>query len=195
MSIWSYKVQTPEIIINESSDDGERNSAMSIRSPSTTLLSQPFTTLADEKTILQTIKISEPFGGVEFRGYRGAGAGDPTALALRGLSGGTIETSFSASNFGIINMSANKGAGPAAGAPSDGDVIFSIGNSNVELAVAQLTGLWVRGGIGAFATTPPGAQPSKITDPSGGATVDAEARTAIDALIDVLEGAGFAANA
>ncbi len=39
------------------------------------------------------------------------------------------------------------------------------------------------------------AQASKISDPSGGATVDAEARTAINAIIDVLEGIGFSAAA
>ncbi|MCH9036382.1 MAG: hypothetical protein IH860_03550 [Chloroflexi bacterium] len=38
----------------------------------------------------------------------------------------------------------------------------------------------------------PVAQASKINDPSGGATQDAEARTAINALIDTLEGIGIA---
>ncbi len=36
---------------------------------------------------------------------------------------------------------------------------------------------------------------AKISDPSGGATVDAEARTAINSIIDALEGVGITANA
>lgn len=49
-------------------------------------------------------------------------------------------------------------------------------------------------GVGAWNKTPPAVQPSKINDPSGGTTVDAEARTAINAIIDVLEGAGLSAS-
>ena len=41
----------------------------------------------------------------------------------------------------------------------------------------------------------PVAQASKINDPSGGGTIDAEARTAINALIDTLEGIGIASAA
>lgn len=47
-------------------------------------------------------------------------------------------------------------------------------------------------GLGVFGATPPAAQPAKVNDPSGGATIDAEARTAINAIIDILEGAGLA---
>lgn len=39
-----------------------------------------------------------------------------------------------------------------------------------------------------------GTQSSKITDPSDGATIDAEARTAINAIIDALEGVGITAG-
>ena len=46
-------------------------------------------------------------------------------------------------------------------------------------------------GFAAFGATPPGSQPSKINDPSGGTTVDAEARSAIAAIIDALEGCGI----
>ena len=60
-------------------------------------------------------------------------------------------------------------------------VFESAGNPSAQAA----------GGIGAFATAPPTVQPAKINDPSGGATQDAEARTAINAIIDILEGAGF----
>lgn len=46
-------------------------------------------------------------------------------------------------------------------------------------------------GFAAWGGTPPSVQPSKISDPSGGTTIDTEARTAINAIIDVLEGAGL----
>ncbi len=49
-------------------------------------------------------------------------------------------------------------------------------------------------GIALFGGTPV-AQASKINDPSGGATQDAEARTAINAVIDAIEGIGISASA
>lgn len=42
---------------------------------------------------------------------------------------------------------------------------------------------------------PAGTQVAKINDPSGGATTDAEARTAINAIIDALEAFGISASA
>lgn len=39
-----------------------------------------------------------------------------------------------------------------------------------------------------------GTQAAKINDPSGGATTDAEARTAINAIIDALEAFGISAS-
>jgi hypothetical protein len=49
-------------------------------------------------------------------------------------------------------------------------------------------------GIAAFGVTPPDTQPSKINDPSGGGTQDTEARTAINSIIDILEGAGLSSS-
>lgn len=46
----------------------------------------------------------------------------------------------------------------------------------------------------AFYGVTPVVQQSKINDPSGGATVDAEARAAINSLIDVDEALGFTAS-
>jgi len=48
-------------------------------------------------------------------------------------------------------------------------------------------------GFACFGATPPGSQPAKINDPSGGVTVDSQARTAINSIINVLEGAGLSA--
>jgi hypothetical protein len=49
------------------------------------------------------------------------------------------------------------------------------------------------GALGCFGVAPPSSQPALIADPSGGATVDAEARTAINAILDVLAGCGLMA--
>ena len=49
-------------------------------------------------------------------------------------------------------------------------------------------------GLGVWGATPPASQPLKINDPAGGATVDAESRSAINAILDVLEGAGLVAS-
>lgn len=46
-------------------------------------------------------------------------------------------------------------------------------------------------GLAVWGVTPPGSQPSKVNDPSGGTTVDTEARSAIAAIIDALEGCGI----
>jgi hypothetical protein len=43
------------------------------------------------------------------------------------------------------------------------------------------------GGLAVWFGTPPGSQPTKISDPSGGTVIDAEARTAINTIIDALE--------
>lgn len=43
-------------------------------------------------------------------------------------------------------------------------------------------------------SAPPVVQASKISDPSGGATVDTEARAAITSIIDALEGVGISAD-
>lgn len=49
------------------------------------------------------------------------------------------------------------------------------------------------GNMGFFDTTP-AAQPANITNPTGGATVDAEARTAIDSILSALETLGLTAT-
>lgn len=49
-------------------------------------------------------------------------------------------------------------------------------------------------GLGIWGVSPPGSQPTKINDPAGGSTIDAEARTAINAIIDVLEGMGASSS-
>lgn len=57
----------------------------------------------------------------------------------------------------------------------------------VKNGVAEINKLAV-GGV------TPAAQQSKISDPAGGGTQDDEARTAINAIIDVLEAFGLTAD-
>jgi hypothetical protein len=52
----------------------------------------------------------------------------------------------------------------------------------------------VEEGLAAWDETPPASQPSKIAKPTGGSPIDSEARAAIDAIIDVLEGAGLSSK-
>ncbi len=59
---------------------------------------------------------------------------------------------------------------------------------------AQLQELQVSDGFAAFGATPPASQPAAIVDASGGATVDAEARTAINALLAVMRTNGLIAT-
>jgi len=47
--------------------------------------------------------------------------------------------------------------------------------------------------MGLYGVTPV-VQATKISDPSGGGTIDAESRTAINAIIDALEGLGVSAS-
>lgn len=55
---------------------------------------------------------------------------------------------------------------------------------------SEIQNLSVPAAIGFFSTAPT-TQQSKISDPSGGGTVDTEARAAINAIIDVLEAYGL----
>jgi len=64
-----------------------------------------------------------------------------------------------------------------------------IGGTTVTSTAAELNKL-----DGAGAAVASGTQASKINDPSGGATQDAEARTAINAIIDALEAFGISAS-
>ncbi len=64
--------------------------------------------------------------------------------------------------------------------------IGKVGGTALELLELQ-----VSNGFAAFGATPPASQPAAIVDASGGATVDAEARTAINALLAVMRANGL----
>lgn len=76
-----------------------------------------------------------------------------------------------------------------------GAVLASWSNADVlKFSIDKDGGMiQVSGAFNGFYGVTPVAQASKISDPTGGATTDAEARTAIDAIIDVLEGIGISA--
>ncbi len=95
-----------------------------------------------------------------------------------------------------------EGSDLALNAPPGQTINFSI--NAVQKLLLSATGLTVTdvleidgalnhdgSNVGLYGVTPV-VQASKINDPSGGATQDAEARTAINALIDTLEGIGIA---
>jgi len=80
----------------------------------------------------------------------------------------------------------------------------SIGYNAVTTAASRITFGTIGGsddlegqfgaGIAVWGGTPPATQPAKISDPTGGAVIDSEARTAINGLIDALEAYGIMAD-
>lgn len=86
---------------------------------------------------------------------------------------------FTASSGGNLSMKI--------GTLGTGDFRLITGGDNTRLQIND------NGDTGLYGVTPV-AQAAKISDPSGGATVDAEARTAINAIIDALEGIGISAS-
>jgi len=62
---------------------------------------------------------------------------------------------------------------------------LTMGNNSISLGASGAFGI---GGV------TPSAQKTKIADPSGGGTQDAEARTAINSIIDALEAFGFTSS-
>jgi len=110
---------------------------------------------------------------------------------------GTDETSEIRFGFGGNNDAARITVGKISdyqsAANEDSFMSFSVDDGGTSSEAIRMEG---DGGtkIGLYAETPV-VQATKISDPSGGATVDAEARTAIDAIIDALEGIGVSASA
>lgn len=92
--------------------------------------------------------------------------------------------------------------GLSTGAGAVPDLLFHTGavlgtGSTLQTSTLRATinesGLQVEEGISAWGVAPP-AQAAHIADPTGGATTDAEARTAIDAILVVLENLGVKAT-
>ena len=81
-----------------------------------------------------------------------------------------------------------------AGNPGNIAVVPDGGQDIQFLGAVEVDGALNHDGInvGLYGVAPV-AQASKISDPTGGATIDSEARTAINAIIDTLEGIGIAA--
>ncbi len=120
---------------------------------------------------------SDPFGGfgiflanigdIVLEG--GQSVGDAGRTFYRGMA------AFGAGNNNGGDIIIVGGVGTGTGIK--GDVI-------VGANAAEFVGIYGKAGV---------VQATKISDPAGGATVDAEARTAIDTLIDALEGIGITA--
>ena len=115
-------------------------------------------------------------------------SGDPS---LQFLEGSTWKYEFryetAGNKFRLISTDVGSGA--------DGDIfsVLDAGQGILFSGEVEIDGDLNHDGpnIGLYGASPV-AQASKISDPSGGATIDAEARTAINALIEALEGIGIA---
>lgn len=91
------------------------------------------------------------------------------------------------------NFDALKGAAIANYLPLAGGTMTDAANIAVGSTTGSKIGTAASQKLGFFGATPV-VQQSKVADPTGGATQDAEARTAIAAVIDVLEALGFSAT-
>tara|TARA_B100002003_G_scaffold184400_2_gene172747 strand:+ start:2916 stop:3224 length:309 start_codon:yes stop_codon:yes gene_type:complete len=94
-----------------------------------------------------------------------------------------LKTGINAAALGDLNA-----LGGVLRSMADGDVLY-IGGVQVTATAAELNKL-----DGAGAVVASGTQAAVIADPSGGATTDAEARTAINAVIDALQAFGIVAT-
>ncbi len=113
-------------------------------------------------------------------------AASATDCVAVGRSASAQANSGVALGFGATVGATHTGAmalGSAASTSAANRVTFA---SALEVEIGQGLGIW--------GATPPASQPAKVSDPSGGTTVDTESRTAINAIIDILEGAGLAAS-
>lgn len=128
-------------------------------------------------------------------------SGDFIALLLensQALDAGTDETVKIAFAFGGINIAAGIEVGKLddfQDAPgSDSYMELQVLGDQAVLAAIRMEGDSGAVKIGIYDGTTPVIQATKISDPAGQATdLDAEARTAIDAIIDALEGIGVSA--
>lgn len=80
------------------------------------------------------------------------------------------------------------------GDPSWQLAVGPTGSEVVGLTVNQSGDVAVGNGFATFGATPPASQPGAIVDASGGSTIDAEARTAVNALLAVVRDVGLFAT-
>lgn len=134
-------------------------------------------------------------GGSAFSGGNGATAVGNNSVALGSFASSGQADSISIGNSSQVQGGHTRAMAFGANAMSSAANRATFGSVGTPFELEVTDNLLVASGVGVWGVTPPGAQPSKINDPSGGATVDAESRTAINAILDVLEGAGLAASA
>lgn len=136
----------------------------------------------------------------------GAGAvASGTQVAVMGYNSSSVGRGSAFGRFSNVLAADGVALGMDSAVMSGHTGGIAIGRSAATTAAARCTigtiggsydcGLQIGLGFGAWGVAPPGTQPTKVSDPTGGGTVDSEARTAINALIDIVEGAGLAASA
>lgn len=112
---------------------------------------------------------------------------------------GSSTVAVGTANVGVGGNADNVVSVGVSNAIADGhDDVIAIGRSITSSAAGQ--GWWgspaapadfrCQLAIGEFGSAPPASQPAAIADPAGGATVDTEARAAIDAILAVLRARG-----
>ena len=145
-------------------------------------LAETFTSGANVRRLENTAAI----GGITIDGY--------TAANVTGAS--FDEPDITLASGGLVTTAATI---RVTGAPTEGTNNYALW---VDSGKTQLDGEVEIDGdlnhdgsnVGLYGVAP-AAQAAKVNDPSGGAIVDAEARTAINSIIDALEGIGISASA
>jgi len=74
------------------------------------------------------------------------------------------------------------------------DMLTALANGQTGVSEIVNGTLKVKLGLGAWDKVPPTTQPVAITNPAGGGTIDAEARTAVNGILAALRGAGIIAT-
>lgn len=122
---------------------------------------------------------------------RGAAAQSGRLLELQNSSSTPLSGADEAGRF-LAPLGALATCGYAfIGDPNTG--LFSTSADDVSVVAGGVDRLRLNGtGVGFFAATPV-AQQANVSDPAGGATVDAEARTAINSVLDILQAYGLMA--
>ena len=118
----------------------------------------------------------------------GAVSASPGNFSFNGT--GARGTDVNAGSF--VDLNGGKGTGTGTGSHIRLRTAPSGATGSTQNSLVTRLEITDSGEIGFFGTTP-ASQPATVSDPAGGATIDSEARTAINAIIDALQSLGLMA--